>query len=53
MDYLLDLFMNFLKCQSVCCVAVNGGTESSQISLKTSSSVFWRWTNVLWVWNDM
>jgi len=28
--------MNFLKCQNVSCVAVNGGTEISQISPKWS-----------------
>jgi len=45
--------MNFLKHQSVSCVAVYGGTESSQISSKIYSFVFWRWTKVLQVWNNM
>jgi len=31
----------------------NGGTESSQISSKRSSLVFWRWTKVVRVWNGM
>ncbi len=30
-----------------------GGSESSQISSTISYFVFWRWTKVLWVWNDM
>jgi len=43
MDLFYNLFMNFLKLQSGSCVTVNGGTESSQISSKRSSFVFWRW----------
>jgi len=38
-----------IKRQSGSCVTVNGGTESSQISSKRSSFVFWRWAKVLWV----
>jgi len=34
--------MNLLKRQSGSCVAVNGGTEISQISLKGSSFAFRR-----------
>jgi len=45
--------MNFLKSQSGSCVAVNGGTERTQVSSKRSSFVFWRWTKVVRVWNDM
>jgi len=37
-----DHFMNFLVCQSGSCVAVNGGTEISQILPKRSSFVFQR-----------
>jgi len=44
--------MNFLKRQSGSCVAVNGGTESSQISTKRSSFVFQRWAKVLRARND-
>jgi len=45
--------MNFLKSQRGSCIAVNEGTEISQFSLKISQFVFWRWREVLWVWNDM
>jgi len=41
MDYFYELFMNFLKRKSF----------SSQIS--SNSFVFWRWSKVLRVWNDM
>jgi len=40
MELFYDLDMNFLKRQSVSCAAVNGVTESSQMSLKISSFVF-------------
>jgi len=40
--------MEFLKHQSGVYIAVNGGTESAQISSKWSSFVFRRWTKVLW-----
>jgi len=46
-------FTIFMKHQSGSCVAVNDGTESSQISSKRSSFVFWRWTKVLRVWNNV
>jgi len=39
--------MNFLKRKIVSCVAVNGGTESSQIQSKISSFVFLRLTKVM------
>jgi len=39
--------------QNYSCVAVNRGTESSQISSKRSSFVFQKRTKVLRVWNDM
>jgi len=45
--------MNFSKHQIGSCVAVNGGIESTQISLKTSSFVFRRWTKVLQDWNNV
>jgi len=35
-----NLFMNFFKHQSGSCVAVNGGTEITPISLKRSLFVF-------------
>jgi len=31
---------------------ISGGTEISQVSLKISSFVFWRWMKVLWDWNN-
>ena len=34
MDLFLDLFVNFLKCQSGSCVAVNGGTEALRFHQK-------------------
>jgi len=53
-DYFYNLFMNFLKHQSISCKAANRGTENSQISLKISLFVFQRWTRVfLWVWNNI
>ncbi len=51
MDYFNDLFAVFLSLDGVR-ITVCGGPESSRISSKTSSFVFWRWTQVLRVWND-
>ncbi len=43
----------FLGLDRVSCVAVYARTESSWTSSKISSFVFWRWTKVLWVGNDI
>jgi len=43
MDQFYNLFMNLVA---------NWGTEFSQISSRFSFA-FWRWTKVLWVWNNM
>jgi len=51
MDYLNYAITTFQGLERS--LAVYGGSESSQISSKISSFVFWRWTKVLQVWNDM
>ncbi len=50
-DFFNKLFMNL----SLILVAWtnNGGTEISQLSLKTPSFVYQRWMKILWVWNNM
>jgi len=40
MNYFKEVFTTFLGLESASCVAVNGGTERSQISSKTPSFVF-------------
>jgi len=47
MDYFNYVFTAFLGLKSGSCVAVNGGTEISKMSLKRSSFVFWRWMSFL------
>ncbi len=53
MDYFNNVFTTFLCLELVVCVAVLAGSESSLISSKISKFVFWTWTKVLRVWNDM
>ncbi len=53
MDYFNDVFTTFLGLEHVSCVAVYGGSESSQIPSKIFVFVFRRWTKVLRVWNNM
>ncbi len=44
MDYFNDVFTTFLGLKRGSCIALNAESEEF---------VFWIWTNVLWIWNDM
>ncbi len=51
-DYFTNILTTVLGLEHVSCIAVYAESESSQISSKISSFVFWRWTKVLRIWKD-